>query len=229
MRVLALILILASSASASASPSSSRLNEPSWRKRFEAITTTALKGEAEVVFLGDSITRGWKDTLAWKKYFARYHSLNAGISSDRAENLLWRIQNGNLGNLKPRVAILLIGANNLSISTPKEVSATINAIINTIHTHSPATNILLLGVLPIGKEQTDPRRKKIIAVNQQLELLGSLPRVYYRDFGEYFLEKDGTISKEVMYNDYIHLTELGYETWAKPLAKLIEDKLYKSP
>ena len=73
------------------------------------------QGQAEVIFVGDSITQGWelngKD--AWNKYYAPRHALNLGIGSDHTQHVLWRLDHGNLDGLKPKVAVVLIGVNNI--------------------------------------------------------------------------------------------------------------------
>jgi lysophospholipase L1-like esterase len=191
----------------------SRLGEEVWKRRHEAICEQARKGEADVVFLGDSITHGWKYVPEWQQRFARYDALNAGISSDRVEHLLWRVRNGNLDKVKPKAAVLLIGVNNLAVSSPDEIAAGVRQVIAEIHQRSPRTEVLLLGLFPTGKERDHPRRAKIAAVNHKLAPLGKLDGVDFLDIGDKFLEKDGSLSKDIM-PDYLHLSARGYRIWA---------------
>lgn len=191
----------------------SRLGEDAWRRRHEAICEQARKGEAEVVFLGDSITHGWKYVPEWQERFGRYDALNAGISSDRVEHLLWRVRHGNLDKVKPKVAVLLIGVNNLAVSSPDDIAAGVRQVVAEIHARSPRTQVLLLGLFPSGKERDHPRRAKIDAVNRKLAPLGKIQGVDFVDIGDRFLERDGSLSKEIM-PDFLHLSARGYRIWA---------------
>lgn len=203
----------------------SRINEPGWKKRFEAINEQARRGDAEVIFLGDSITAGWRYTAEWQERFGRYNPMNAGISSDRVEHLLWRVRHGNLDNLQPTAAVLLIGVNNLAVSSPEEIASGVKQVTTEIHRRSPKTEVIVLGVFPSGKEKDHPRRAKIHAVNRYLASLDKLAGVSYVDIGQHFLEADGSISKEVM-PDYLHLSPHGYKIWADALEPVLSRKMY---
>ena len=199
----------------------SRISEPKWKKRFDAISEQARRGDAEVVFLGDSITHGWKYAPQWRNRFGRYQALNAGISSDRVEHLLWRVRHGNLDQIKPKVAVILIGVNNLAVSTPAAITSGVQQIIREIHLRSPMTQVLLFGLFPTGKESDHPRRAKITAVNKHLAKLERRPAVEFVDIGTRFLESDGSLSQDVM-PDYLHLSARGYSIWADALQPYLE-------
>ncbi|HEV8692009.1 MAG TPA: putative glycoside hydrolase, partial [Ideonella sp.] len=68
----------------------------------------------EVVFIGDSITEHWESAgrEVWQRHYAKYHALNLGFGGDRTENLLWRLQHGEIDGLAPKVTVLMIGTNN---------------------------------------------------------------------------------------------------------------------
>ncbi len=87
---------------------------PGTEKRHESFNIISKKGEAELVFLGDSITHGWesKGKEVWEKYWAPLKAANFGIGGDRTEHVLWRLQNGNYDGLKPKLTVLMIGTNN---------------------------------------------------------------------------------------------------------------------
>lgn len=199
----------------------SRLEESSWKRRHEAISQQVKETDSQVVFLGDSITSGWRYVPTWQERFGRYQPINAGISSDRVEHLLWRVRNGNLDYVRPKAVVLLIGINNLAISSPEQIVAGVRQVIAEIHRRSPVTQVLLLGIFPSGKESNHPRRAKIASVNRSLAELDKLSRVDFLDIGKRFLEADGSISKEIM-PDYLHLSADGYKVWADAISPHLE-------
>jgi lysophospholipase L1-like esterase len=199
--------------------------EPAWVARFQKISAEAHRGDAKVVFLGDSITQGWEYSPLWKQHFGPLHALNAGIASDRVEHILWRVQHGNFAKVKPKVVVLLGGINNLAVASPLQIADGIRRIIGEIHRRSPATRVLLLGLFPSGASPQHPRRAKIRKVNAELAQLATLPQVTYADIGAKFLQRDGSLSKPVMF-DYLHLSHRGYQIWldalAQPLQRLLD-------
>src|SRR5207247_3698792 len=90
-------------------------------------------GQAELIFVGDSITQGWESSgkEIWAKYYAPRHALNLGISSDHTQHVLWRLDDGNLDGLKPKVAVVLIGVNNIpdENNTPRQVLEGVTAVV----------------------------------------------------------------------------------------------------
>ena len=63
----------------------------------------AHESEPDVLWVGDSLIQHLGNTDIWEKSFAPLHSLNFGIGGDRTEHLLWRLQNGELSGLAPKV------------------------------------------------------------------------------------------------------------------------------
>src|SRR5262249_34890867 len=88
----------------------------------------------------------------------------------------------------------------------------------------PETRVLLLGVFPRGEKPDDPQRAKIAQVNAKIKELDDGKHVTYFDFGGRFIEKDGTISKDVM-PDALHLSEKGYEIWAAAMEERLPELL----
>ena len=127
----------------------------------------AKEGKAKLVFLGDSITAGWAGNgkEVWPKAFDKYHPANFGIGGDRTQHVLWRLQNGELDGITPKVAVLMIGTNNCDKKTdPADVAAGIKGILELIKTKQPQAKILLLSILPCG-EKPNPGRDTRNAVN----------------------------------------------------------------
>lgn len=189
-----------------------------WMKRHELINSRAVPGEVDVIFLGDSITAGWEGggKAAWGKYFAHRKPMNAGIGGDRTQHVLWRLDNGNIRGITPKVAVLMIGTNNSQQNTPEQIAAGIKEIVAKLREKLPQTKVLLLGIFPRGADATDPRRKTNEATNAIVKSLDDGTHVFYLDIGPKFLSADGTLDKKIM-PDLLHLSAEGYEIWASSI------------
>lgn len=194
-----------------------------WNGKYEGINAAIKKmdGRIDVALIGDSITARWGGS-SWAKHWGSYRAVNMGIGGDQTQNVLWRLQNGQLDDYEARLFILMIGTNNLwdRNAVPADVAAGIKAIIELIKTRQPQARILLMGILPTG-EKPNPGREKRAAVNSLISKFegGS---VSYLDIGDKFLQPDGTISKEVMH-DFLHLADKGYDLWAEAIGPKVKE------
>ena len=200
-------------------------DDPNWMKRHEGFVEIAKKGDVDVLFLGDSITDGWRGKKAiWDKHFGAMKAANFGIGGDRTEHVLWRIQNGELNGITPKVAVLMIGTNNSGGNSADQIADGITAIVKTIREKSPSTKVLLLAVFPRGADSKFPQRVKLAEVNQKVAKLDDGKNVRYLDIGSKFLESDGTLTKQVM-PDLLHLSERGYQIWADAITPTLNEML----
>jgi len=187
-----------------------------WLRRHEVfIAEGQAKPDCGVLFLGDSITDGWrgKPKAIFEAAFGAHKPLNFGISGDRTQHLLWRIQNGELDALKPKAAVIMIGTNNIGQKDPEPAAsaiAGIQAIVAHLKKATPGTKILLLGVFPRGEKPDHPHRAQIKEIN---DAIAKIEGVRFLDIGPRFLQPDGSIAKEIM-PDFLHLSEKGYQIWA---------------
>lgn len=187
-------------------------------------------GQAQLIFVGDSITQGWEGNgkQVWAKYYAHRNALNLGIGSDHTQHVLWRLDHGNLDGLHPKVAVVLIGVNNApdETNTPRMLLEGVTAVVSKLRTKLPVTKILLLGIFPL-REDFNPQRAKVLQVNQALHKLDDGKWVHFLDFGHIFLARDGRIPKDIM-RDFLHPSSYGYELWAEAmepkLAELLGDR-----
>lgn len=197
-----------------------------WKQRHERFNKGAEKNQWDLVFVGDSITQGWEGggKEVWKKYYGSRKAGNLGISGDETSHVAWRLKNGNLKGQSPRLAVIMIGTNNLGNvkHSPKAVIAGVTKVVETLHKQSPKTRILLLGVFPRGEKPDDPYRAQIKELNQGISKLADKKVIYYEDIGRAFLEKDGTLSKKIM-PDFLHLSPEGYERWAKAIEPKVDE------
>lgn len=214
-----------------------RVAEKRWRELHASFVDIAKKGEAELIFLGDSITESWQSAgerdgrkiggrNVWDAEFKNYKAANFGISGDRTQHVLWRLQNGELEGLKPKLIVLMIGTNNSNGNdhTAEEIADGVAAIVAEIRKQTSNAKVLLLGVFPRGKQPDSPQRKKLAQVNQLIAKLDDGKMVHFCDIGDKFLEKDGSISQDVMY-DYLHLTEKGYQIWADAIRDRVKEMM----
>ncbi len=192
-----------------------------WQEKHAADVAIAQQGGIDIVFVGDSITEGWEwnEGIEWKKRFEPLRAANFGIGGDTTQNLLWRLDHGAIGTLRPKLVVLLIGTNNLGRenATADEVVRGIKAILGRLRTGYPDATILLHGIFPCDASPSAEIRTRVAAVNHQLRALDGLDgKVLFRDIGARFLEPDGSISTAVM-ADGLHPTPEGYRRWADVL------------
>jgi len=185
-------------------------------QRFETINREAQSGSHAVVFLGDSITQKW-DQVVWDQNFARLRPLNAGVNGDRTENLLWRIEHGNLDGQRPNLVVLLIGTNDIGRNRPKEIIAEgVRQILMDLRSRLPEARILLLGVLPRSESPSSHRRRQIAEVNQLIRTCADYQNIVYANVGDVLLDPAGRLSRDVS-PDGVHLSERGYVRLANQL------------
>ena len=201
-----------------------------WQPRHQSklIEVQTRGDKADIVFIGDSITHAWEHAFRWKdgrevwekEYLNKFGAINLGYSGDRTENVLWRLQNGELANLKPKLFIVLIGTNNISKQhKPKEIVEGIQLIIKTLNSHSPKSKILLLGILPreTAKGQTQLKiQAGITEINNALEKLPSNNEsLTYLDLKPVFCTPKGELQKKELMPDGLHPNLKGYKAWHK--------------
>ena len=223
--VLAGVLVCLACASGQETPASARpsaRSDPHFSQRHAEIATLPGRDSAELVFLGDSITERWDSDgrYVWNRYYGKRQALNMGVGGDRTENLLWRIGEGAVAGLHPRLVVVLIGTNNLLVHSDADVVRGVAAVARSLHWRLPETPVLLLGLLPRGARADDPMRARVAAVNRSLAELHARDGVHFLDVGKSLVESDGQISREVM-PDFLHLSPRGY----RRLAEAIEPEL----
>lgn len=187
------------------------------------------KGEADVIFLGDSITQGWEGKggkKAWDETFAPLKAVNLGIGGDQTGHVLWRITEGKeLDPIKPKLAVIMIGTNNTGGHSAEQIAGGIKAIVAELQKQKPEMKILLLGVFPrsgpgLKKEDAvcpaDRLQPKIKAINEIISKYADGKMIFYKDIGKEFLNKDGGLERTIM-PDFLHLSGAGYDIWAKAI------------
>jgi lysophospholipase L1-like esterase len=199
----------------------SRTSPTNWVARHEGFLVEAKQGKFDLVFVGDSITDGWRKRglEVWNKFYAPHHALNLGIGGDRTQHVLWRIERGELDGLKPKAVVLMIGTNNTgkekdgsARNSTAEVIEGITAVVKQIRTKLPQSKLLLLAVFPRGAVDA-PQRAQIKEINAAIAKLDDGKMIKFLDIGKVFLAEDGSIPKTIM-PDLLHPNEQGYQLWA---------------
>lgn len=199
----------------------------------EAFLKRGQSGPIGVLFLGDSITAGWaKVPDLWEKNFGPWQPANFGIGGDKTQNVIWRIEHGELDGIHPRVVVLLIGTNNSATNTAPEIVGGIRKIVDEIKARLPETKVLLLAIFPRGPrtskggkaEDWQSRMTVINAVNRELPTLADGKRVRFLDVNHVFLAPDGTIPKELM-PEQLHPGRAGYERWAEAMRPTLREMM----
>ncbi len=195
-----------------------------WLQQVKSFFENARKEASSIrlVFDGDSITRGWMGNgkSVWLEHYAPLGAFNFAIGGDGTQHVLWRLSQGQLKGIHPRLVVLMIGTNNTRQNTPEKIAEGVTAVVTEYRKHCPEAVILLLGILPRGEKPSDPLREKIASINQILAKLDDGEKIFFRDIGSKFLEPDGSISKKVM-PDFLHLAPESYKLWAEAIQPVI--------
>ncbi|MCX7008957.1 MAG: GDSL-type esterase/lipase family protein [Kiritimatiellaeota bacterium] len=197
-----------------------RADKPGWLERHKRMVATLAKDKPDFVIMGDSITKAWEmeGKAAWAKYIAPLKAAPFGIAGDGVEHLLWRVENSGIGkDFQPKLVAILIGVNNLFNADAPEIAAGTKLLIAEIQQRSPSTKILLLGIFPVGEKPDDARRPMIKDVNALYGKLADQRRIFYMDIGDSFLDPNGSISKNTLF-DFVHCTPKAYDIYAGKLS-----------
>jgi beta-glucosidase len=197
--------------------------------RHKSILKRVSEGNVDLVFLGDSITHHWTEDFfvgtgqeIWNEYYGHRNAVNMGFAGDDTCNVLWRLINGEVDGISPKLVVLMIGTNNTGDpQTIENIGDGVIAVVNTLRQKLPQAKVLLLGIFPRA-ENPGPIRDRIAKINQHASKVADGAMVHYLDIGAKFLNPDGTISGDIM-PDYVHPSEKGYRIWADTIElKVVE-------
>jgi alpha-L-fucosidase 2 len=209
-----------------------------WWNRHAEVMRIKDSINPEIVLIGNSITHFWgglpllknekgeprtpNGPQSWASVFAPYRVLNLGFGWDRTQNVLWRLDHGELDGLHPRNVIIEIGTNNTSqtdharMNTAAEITEGVAAICKRVQALVPDARIILMAILPREQSPQHPRRLLINATNELLATYAMTARLTWLDIGAAFLAADGTMLPGLT-SDFTHPTEKGYQIWADAL------------
>jgi len=202
-----------------------------WKERHARKIEEAEKTDVDLLFIGDSITHAWENVGAavWEAYYQNRRAFNLGSSGDRTEHVLWRIENGAVDSIKPRLVVLLIGTNNTGHRMdPADYTAEgIGKIVESLRARLPNASMLVLGIFPRHVSPNNEMRIRNKKISQTISKLADSDSVYFLDISNEFVEPDGSLRIDLM-PDLLHLNESGYRVWAEAmeptLRRLLRDR-----
>ncbi|MEX0662838.1 MAG: platelet-activating factor acetylhydrolase IB subunit [Balneolaceae bacterium] len=199
-----------------------------WMPRHEEKLAEEGRESADLLFLGNSITQGWETEgkKIWDEYYADRKSFNIGFSGDRTENVLWRLEHGEVDGINPQLAILSIGTNNTGHrqDSAQCTAEGISRIVTELKDRLPDTKILVLAIFPRDESPEGELRQLNNDVNNIIESFADQNRVFFLDVNHVYLNEDGTLPEEIM-PDHLHPNEYGYQLWAEAMEPMIENLL----
>jgi lysophospholipase L1-like esterase len=194
------------------------------------------KGKIDLYFVGDSITRRWRATdypqfLAnWNENFFGWNAANYGWGADNIQNILWRMQNGELDNVHPKVIVLLAGTNNVgnfpaNDAKVADITKGIKALLDTLREKAPKATIILTGILPRNDGgKATAVMASINKINENIAKFADGKTTRYLNINDKLADADGKLF-EGMTTDRLHLSVKGYQVWADALKPLLTELL----
>jgi lysophospholipase L1-like esterase len=196
----------------------------------------AKKGGIDTYFEGDSITRRWGATdypdllVNWKENFFGWNAADFGWGADTIQNILWRLYNGELDGVNPKVIVLLAGTNNVGNmlspgseeSKAADVTKGIQAILDVMRAKAPDAVVILMGIFP---RNDNPAAMPIIdRVNNNLSKIADGKKIRYLNINNKLADSSGRLFEGVS-NDRLHPTLKGYQIWADSLKPIFTELL----
>jgi lysophospholipase L1-like esterase len=209
--------------------------DPNSALAHEQLLDKAKRGGIDVYFVGDSIARRWgatdyPDLLAnWRRNFFGWNAADFGWGADRTQNILWRLQNGELDGVNPKVIVILAGTNNVGAQPggPEkvdEITRGLTAIVNLCREKAPAATIVLTAIFP--RNDNMAVMPEITRINANLARLADGRKVRYLDVNDRLADKDGRLFDGMMNaRDKLHPTIQGYQVWADGLKPILTELL----
>ena len=196
-----------------------------WKVRHAEKIEQANGAEVDLLFIGDSITHSWESAGAevWQEYYQSRNAFNLGFSGDRTEHVLWRLGNGAVDGMNPKLVVIMIGTNNTGhrMDPAAYTADGIERIVSVLHSKLPETRILVLGILPRQISPQNEMRIRNEEVNRLISELDNGTTVHYLDIGRPFLNEDETLREDLM-SDLLHLNPAGYRAWAEEMETTIK-------
>jgi lysophospholipase L1-like esterase len=199
----------------------------------QQLVAKAAHGGIDVYFVGDSITRRWGATdypelLAnWKENFFGWNAANFGWGADRTENILWRLENGELEGVSPKVIVILAGTNNVGAMTGgpakvAEITRGVAAIIQACRERAPAATIVVTAIFP--RNDNIAVMPEVNSINDNISRLADGKIVRFLNVNDRLADAEGRLLDGMMH-DKLHPTLKGYQVWADGLKPVLRELL----
>ena len=195
----------------------------------------ARQGSIDIYFVGDSIARRWGATdypelLAnWRQNFFGWNAADFGWGGDKTQHILWRLENGELDDVHPKVIVILAGTNSVGTrpgdaAQMAEITRGLTAIVNICRQKAPQATIVLTAIFP--RNDNMAVMPTITAINANIARLADGRKVRYLDVNDRLADKDGRLFDGMMNErDHLHPTLRGYQVWADGLTPIFRELL----
>jgi len=195
-----------------------------WMSMHNQYLSQTKEREPDILMIGDSIFYHLQNSPVWREIYEPLHCLNFGIPGDCIQHVLWRIKNGELENINPKIVVVLVGTNNHE-NTPEEISDGLVEIVTTVREHLPSCYIVMVELLPRGQFPNHLREKNKQVNRLIRKKLMGFPFVEIVNSDKALIQSDGTISFHDM-PDFLHPSDTGYRKVFEPLYELLIQLLY---
>jgi lysophospholipase L1-like esterase len=203
----------------------------------EQLLAKTKQGRIDLYFEGDSITRRWgaldyPELLQnWKANFFGWNAADFGWGADRVEHILWRLENGEIDGVNPKVIVLLAGTNNVGNrvasvggdAAAEDVTKGLQAIVRVMQSKAPDAVIILTGIFP--RNDNMDAMPVIDRVNVNLAKMADGRRIRYLNINDKLADRDGRLYEGMMNPDKLHPALKGYQVWADALKPLFTELL----
>jgi lysophospholipase L1-like esterase len=197
----------------------------------------AKKGRIDVYFEGDSITRRWGATdypefLAnWRDNFFGWNAANFGWGADTVQNILWRLNNGELDGVNPKVIVLLAGTNNVGRTLLAEgddakvadITKGLQAIVDTMRAKAPDATLILMAIFP--RNDNIAVMTTINKINQNISRFADGKKIRFLNVNHKLADQNGRLLPGMMNSDGLHPGLKGYQVWADALKPIFTELL----
>jgi len=234
--VVLLIVLSALTALAQADQPASRTDQNSLKAHAQLLEK-AKQGHIDIYFEGDSITRRWGATdypqlLAnWNQNFFGWNAANFGWGADRIENILWRLDHGEMDGVNPKIIVLLAGTNNVGNRVPPDgddaevtnITKGLKAVLDILRAKAPAATIIATAIFP--RNDNMAVMPAINKINLNLSKLADGQKIRYLNINARLADGDGKLFDGMMNADKLHPAIPGYQVWADALKPLFTELL----
>ena len=185
-----------------------------WQERNAAVNARVAEGNVDLLMIGDSITHAWESAglEQWNQRYAGRNAVNMGFSGDRTQHVLWRLANGHLEGISPKLAVIMIGTNNHADNSAEEIAAGVKTIAAKLRDAKPDMRILLLAIFP-RTDVGEDIQAKLKEASHLFSAAAEDPMIEFLDINSAFLDPQGNLTEEVM-PDKLHPNAHGYALWA---------------
>jgi lysophospholipase L1-like esterase len=197
----------------------------------------AKRGQIDIYFEGDSITRRWGATdypelLAnWNQNFFGWNAADFGWGADTIQNILWRLANGELDGVNPKIIVLLAGTNNVGRTVPPEgddakvadITKGLKAVLDVLRAKAPDATIIATAIFP--RNDNIAVMPAIDKINRNLSKLADGRKIRYLNINARLADRDGKLFDGMMNPDKLHPAIPGYQVWADALKPLFTELL----